>query len=237
MFHNHNRHRSFLRALTHLSAWMIGVVLMLILLLPHAAHAQTRPEALMASSLLAQQDGVTAHSPEQEAVAALIRDANTVQLSDAQIWLIVTTGYEQAKTIDVDPMVLFALMRLESRFNPHAKSSHGARGLMQVMPRVHRDKLHGRNPDDIVTSIVVGAQVFSDCLTRHQRTLQPALTCYAGGNGRHYNQLFVKFRQQVNHFVLALLFPPPDPSPPRQTVFDQQLVALPRYDEVYAFAQ
>lgn len=39
---------------------------------------------------------------------------------------------------DLDPGFVYALIRRESRFNPHARSSAGARGLMQVMPATAR---------------------------------------------------------------------------------------------------
>ncbi|MGE5571494.1 MAG: lytic transglycosylase domain-containing protein [Bacteroidota bacterium] len=39
---------------------------------------------------------------------------------------------------DVDPFLVTALMRVESRFKPHVVSEKGARGLMQVMPDTGR---------------------------------------------------------------------------------------------------
>lgn len=41
---------------------------------------------------------------------------------------------EQATAQQVDPWLVFAIMRAESRFNQQAESAAGARGLMQVMP-------------------------------------------------------------------------------------------------------
>jgi soluble lytic murein transglycosylase len=45
---------------------------------------------------------------------------------------------EEAKATDLDPTLVAALIRQESRFVPRATSAAGARGLMQVMPDVGR---------------------------------------------------------------------------------------------------
>lgn len=45
-----------------------------------------------------------------------------------------------AKEVSIDPVLLLAVISVESNFNPHTKSHAGAEGLMQVMTSVHKDK-------------------------------------------------------------------------------------------------
>jgi soluble lytic murein transglycosylase-like protein len=45
-----------------------------------------------------------------------------------------------AKEVNLDPVLLIAVMAIESNFNPNAQSGAGAQGLMQVMTRVHLNK-------------------------------------------------------------------------------------------------
>jgi hypothetical protein len=45
-----------------------------------------------------------------------------------------------AKEVNIDPVLLLAVISVESNFNPNTKSHAGAEGLMHVMTSVHKDK-------------------------------------------------------------------------------------------------
>lgn len=83
----------------------------------------------------------------------------------------------------IDPLLIVAMMAIESSFNPVAVSSMGAQGLMQVIPRFHMDKIgdaRGKNPlFDPQINVRVGTQVLAEGLRRFG-SLQAALQYYGG---------------------------------------------------------
>ncbi len=85
----------------------------------------------------------------------------------------------------LDPLLIVAVIAIESRFNPFAESPVGAQGLMQVMPRFHMDKVPddaGERPFlDPTTNIRIGALVLEDAIKR-RGGLTAGLQYYAGSS-------------------------------------------------------
>ena len=52
---------------------------------------------------------------------------------------LVGTVYKVGRDKQLDPLLLLAVIAIESRYNPLAESHVGAQGLMQVMTSVHQD--------------------------------------------------------------------------------------------------
>ncbi len=87
----------------------------------------------------------------------------------------------------LDPIIVLALIRQESVFNPLARSPVGARGLMQLMPntakrfkRSVRDK-HLINPE---LNIDLGTRYFKGLLKRYDGNLVYVLSAYNAGESR-----------------------------------------------------
>lgn len=84
---------------------------------------------------------------------------------------------------NLDPLLLIAVMGIESGFNPYAQSPMGALGLMQVIPRFHLDKLPrdaGRHAFlDPVVNVQIGARILQEAI-RRQGGLMEGLQYYGG---------------------------------------------------------
>lgn len=96
---------------------------------------------------------------------------------------LVRAAYSTGKEVGLDPLLLLAVMAIESGFNPYAESTVGAQGLMQVMSKVHRDKLdYFGGPEAALhplANIKVGALILKECIARGG-SLAGGLRLYVG---------------------------------------------------------
>ena len=83
----------------------------------------------------------------------------------------------------IDPLLLIAVISIESRFNPFSQSPMGAQGLMQIIPRYHQDKVPNAAAErpflDPVTNVQIGAQILQEAI-RRQGGLMAGLQYYGG---------------------------------------------------------
>jgi soluble lytic murein transglycosylase-like protein len=97
--------------------------------------------------------------------------------------MLVSTAYTTAHEIKLDPLLILAVMAIESGLNPFAESPMGAKGLMQVMAKVHHDKFEevggAEAALDPVANIKVGAQILKDYVKR-TGSVEGGLKTYVG---------------------------------------------------------
>ena len=112
--------------------------------------------------------------------------ADKYRVSAGTVRSVVETAWNVGGSMQMDPLLLLAVMAIESSFNPRAESGMGAQGLMQVMTRIHRDKFEpfggiktAWHPE---VNINVGAQILQECINR-RGSVAAGLTCYVGSPG------------------------------------------------------
>ena len=87
-----------------------------------------------------------------------------------------------ARTHGVDPLLVRALIHVESGDQPTAKSHKGAMGLMQLMPSTAR-LYNVRNPYDPKANIAAGVKHLKSLLDRMGGAVELALAAYNAGEG------------------------------------------------------
>ena len=92
---------------------------------------------------------------------------------------------------DMDPYLIYSIIRVESKFNPYAKSNKGATGLMQITPQTGKyiaelldihsfDENQLYNPD---LNIKFGSFYISKLYKDFNADIDCALAAYNGGSG------------------------------------------------------
>ena len=84
---------------------------------------------------------------------------------------------------EVDPALVKAIIMVESRYNPHAISKQGAKGLMQLMPRTARSLgvVDSFNPEHNVNG---GVKYLKQLLDEFDDNLKFALAAYNAGSSK-----------------------------------------------------
>lgn len=122
---------------------------------------------------------------------------------------IFATAQSVGRELRLDPLLIVAVIGVESGFNPFSQSVFGAQGLMQVVPRFHLDKLPEEadqsaflNP---VTNVQVGARVLKESIRRNGG-LEDGLQQFGGAINdpdRRYSTKVLAEKQRLEQAFIA----------------------------------
>jgi soluble lytic murein transglycosylase-like protein len=141
---------------------------------------------------------------ERHAVANHL--AAKYRISVAESLRYVSHAIEVANEVNLDPVLLLAIMATESSFNPNAQSYAGAQGLMQVLTRVHTEKFepYGGAVAAFVpeANIRVGALILKACIAK-AGSLEAGLRSYLGAPNassgpNSYTSKVIAEREELN---------------------------------------
>jgi hypothetical protein len=126
-------------------------------------------------------DAAASRDPSRQALVRYL--SRRFQIASASTEQVVGTAWRAAQEVGLDPYLVLAVIAVESRFNPVAESGMGARGLMQIIPKYHQEKLVSRGGEvallDPESNIEVGTQILKEYVHR-TGTLEAGLQFYNG---------------------------------------------------------
>lgn len=145
-------------------------------LLPAAAEAADGATAESEATRLA-----VAHDTEQRNVTQYL--ARRYRVADEAVGRLVAAAYRLGREQSIDPLLILAVMAVESGFNPLAESPVGAQGLMQVMTRVHSARFEAHGGDhaalEPLPNLQVGSMLLKELIQRGG-SVERGLQLYVG---------------------------------------------------------
>jgi len=167
---------------------------------------------------VAEEDVVEAETDADQSIATLsprMRGAlnyvsRRYHVSTEALQPIFATAQAAGSELRIDPLLIIAVIGVESGFNPFSQSVVGAQGLMQVMPRFHMDKLPEEAESasflDPVTNVQIGARVLKESISRYGG-LEGGLQQFGGATNdpeRRYSSRVLAEKQRLEQAVQRL---------------------------------
>ena len=185
---------------------IIGVMLFWPRILVHAEQGRASAFGVIRNSGISLFEfAVDSEGIGQRAVAANV--ARRYRIASDMAEQLVLTAFSAGQRFGLDPLLIVAVIAVESRFNPIAESEMGAKGLMQIIPAQHQDKLLSLGGDDALfdpqANITVGAQILKDCM-RRAGGVAPGLQLYAGASADSSNQYAQRILAEKDRLKAAL---------------------------------
>src|SRR5688572_17650221 len=147
----------------------------------------------------------SAREREQRMVTEFI--AKRYRVSEQAVASYVAHAYQAGSQHSVDPLLILAVMAVESRYNPVAESNMGAKGPMQVIPKWHQEKLIDHGGEHAVLEPAVNIEVGARILREYQRRvgdLERSLQMYNGALDHPHSQYASKVFAEKARLVEVL---------------------------------
>ena len=128
--------------------------------------------------------------------------SHRADIADSEVWTVAEVILEESLKRNLDPMLVLAVIEIESRFQYSPISPGGARGIMQIMPDtgkfltdavgrelgLHPVAYRPESLDDPIVNIRMGVYYLHD-LKKQFRNLNLALIAYNAGPAEVQNRL------------------------------------------------
>ncbi len=185
------------------------------------AVVQSEAQAVSARVMAAPREAPAVHPDAARHVALAEFLAKRYKVSQDVTLEFVQIAHAEGKESGLDPLLVMAVIAIESRFNPIAESVAGAKGLMQIIPKYHGDKLAPFGGEKAVfdpeSNIRVGTRILKEYLTR-TGNLGIALQMYAGAlddDSDAYTNKVLGEKQRLQRVVATSVEPRIAPVAPR----------------------
>lgn len=214
------------RKVVSIVALCASIAALALIVLTHQGYrfvAEDSPDELSQAGAGAAPEAQAALGPAEESRYRALSEfvANRYRVSQEVSFDLVSLAHGVGQHLQLDPLLIIAVIAIESRFNPIAESVAGAKGLMQIIPKYHSDKLQAFGGEkaifDPATNIQVGAQILKEYI-RSTGNLGIALQMYAGALGDgddQYTNKVLNEKLRLQHVVAQSLKRAPAPAPVR----------------------
>jgi soluble lytic murein transglycosylase-like protein len=162
-------------------AFAVTTAAMMFSLAAGDAYAPAAPAPALGACTPENETVAAAPDPSQAALSRYL--SRRFLIAGEATQRMVSVAYSAAREVGLDPLLLLAVISVESRFNPIAESVVGAKGLMQIIPKYHRAKLVDLGGEDALwdpeANIRLGALILQEYVYR-TGTLEAGLQYYNG---------------------------------------------------------
>lgn len=111
------------------------------------------------------------------------------KLDPVLLTIIADSIVKYSKELQLSEVLITNLIYRESAFNPFARSSAGAVGLMQIVPRFHKPLWEGLKIEELYhvdNNVRVGCRILKTYMEKEGGDVEKALKRYVGGDSKGY---------------------------------------------------